>query len=229
MMELTILMPCRNEEATVAACIAEAKDYLARRNISGEILIADNASTDNSRSIAEAAGARILFVPEPGYGNALRSGIRAARGRYIIMGDCDGSYDFSRLDAMLSALREGWELVLGNRFLGGIEPGAMPCLHRFVGVPFLSFLGRLRFRRNLGDFHCGLRGISRESAASLTFRCSGMEFATEMIGRYADSGKRICQVPVPLRKDRRGRPGHLRPLRDGLRHLFLLLFWKKIP
>lgn len=225
MMELTILMPCRNEAGTVEACVAEAKAYLARSGIDGEVLVADNASTDLSRYLAQASGARVVHVSEKGYGHAVRSGILAARGKYIIMGDCDGSYDFSRLDSMLTCLRGGWDLVVGNRFLGGIQPGAMPFWHRYLGVPLLSFLGRVRFRQKLGDFHCGLRGFSRASAAELIFRCGGMEFATEMIGRYADAGKRICQVPVPLRKDLRNRPGHLRTVRDGLRHLILILFW----
>lgn len=224
-MELTILMPCCNEAATVVACIAEAKAYLTSRGIAGEVLVADNASMDASRYLAEAAGAEVIFVPERGYGHAVRGGISGARGKYIIMGDCDGSYDFSHLDDMLACLRDGWDLVIGNRFLGGIQPGAMPFLHRYVGVPMLSFLGRIRFRQEVGDFHCGLRGFSRESAAELTFHCGGMEFATEMIGRYADAGKRICQVPVPLRRDLRNKSGHLRTVRDGMRHLCLILFW----
>ncbi len=228
MMELTILMPCRNEAVTVEACVREAKEYLTSKGISGEVLVADNGSTDGSGTLAEAAGAEVISVPEAGYGNAVRGGIRAARGKYIIMGDCDRSYDFSQLDAMLAALREGWDLVIGNRFLGGIQPGAMPALHRHVGVPILSWLGRIRFRQNVGDFHCGLRGFSRESANKLTFRCGGMEFATEIIGRFSDAGMKICQVPVPLRRDLRGHPGHLRTVRDGLRHLYLLAFWDRV-
>lgn len=225
MMELTILMPCCNEAATVVSCIREAKAYLTSRGIDGEVLVADNASTDASRCLAEAAGADVILVPERGYGHAVRGGIAGARGKYIIMGDCDGSYDFSCLDDMLACLRNGWDLVIGNRFLGGIQPGAMPFLHRYVGVPLLSFLGRIRFHQKVGDFHCGLRGFSRESAEELTFRCGGMEFATEMIGRYADAGKSVCQVPVPLRKDLRNNRGHLRTVRDGMRHLCLILFW----
>lgn len=227
MMELTILMPCRNEAETVEACVIEAKGYLASRGIAGEVLVADNGSTDGSRILAEAAGAEVISVLEVGYGNALRGGIRAARGKYIVMGDCDGSYDFSRLDAMIAELREGWDLVIGNRFLGGIEPGAMPVLHRYVGVPILSLLGRIRFRQTVGDFHCGLRGFSRESVNRLTFRCGGMEFATEIIGRFSDAGMKICEIPVPLRRDLRGHPGHLRTVRDGFRHLYLLLFWDR--
>ena len=226
MTELTILMPCRNEENTVADCVAQARIFLESRHISGQVLVADNGSTDRSRQRATDAGAEVVCVPEIGYGNAVRGGMAQARGKYIIMGDCDGSYDFSGLDEMLEKLRGGWELVVGNRFLGGIRKGAMPFAHRYVGVPVLSLLGRLRFRQNLGDFHCGLRGFSRESAEKLTFCCEGMEFATEMIGRFSDAGCRICQVPVPLLRDRRGHPGHLRTVPDGLRHLRLLLCWK---
>jgi len=227
MIELTILMPCRNEAATVEACVAEAKGYLASSGIAGEVLVVDNGSTDCSRNLAEAAGSEVIIVPEAGYGNAVLGGIQAAQGKYIIMGDCDGSYDFSQLDEMLAKLREGCDLVIGNRFLGGIQPGAMPVLHRYVGVPILSLLGRIRFRQNVGDFHCGLRGFSRESVDKLTFRCGGMEFATEIIGRFSDAGMKICQVPVPLRRDLRGHPGHLRTVRDGLRHLYLLVFWDR--
>lgn len=226
MTELTILMPCRNEEKTVAACVAEARDFLESRHIRGQVLVADNGSTDSSRQRAIDAGAEVVCVPEIGYGNAVRFGLRAARGTYVIMGDCDGSYDFAGLDEMLEKLRCGWELVVGNRFLGGIQKGAMPFAHRYVGVPALSLLGRLRFRQKLGDFHCGLRGFSREAAENMNFCCGGMEFATEMIGRFSDAGYRICQVPVPLRRDKRGHPGHLRTVPDGLRHLRLLLFWK---
>lgn len=175
-MELTILMPCCNEAETVASCVAEAKAYLSGRGIDGEVLVADNASEDASRCLAEAAGAEVIFVPERGYGHAVRGGIAGARGKYIIMGDCDGSYDFSHLDDMLTCLRSGWDLVIGNRFLGGIQSGAMPFLHRYVGVPLLSFLGRIRFHQAVGDFHCGLRGFFRESAEELTFHCGGMEF-----------------------------------------------------
>lgn len=228
MIELTILMPCRNEAETVEACVREAMEYLAGREIAGEVLVADNGSTDGAGLLAENMGAKVVRVPDLGYGHAVRGGICAARGRYIIMGDCDGSYDFSRLDAMVEKLRQGWDLVLGNRFLGGIQPGAMPPLHRYVGVPLLSWLGSLRFHEKLGDFHCGLRGFSRESAQKLTFRCGGMEFATEIIGRFADAGMKICQIPVPLRRDLRGHPGHLRTIRDGWRHLILILFWKPV-
>ena len=226
-MELTILMPCLNEAASVAVCAREAVKYLKSRGIDGEVLVADNESADNSRELAALAGARVLTVAEKGYGNALRQGICAARGKYVIMGDCDGSYDFSDLDEMVEKLREGWHLVVGNRFSGGIMPGAMPWSHRYFGVPFLSFLGRLRFGVKITDFHCGLRGVSRKAALQAGFMCGGMEFATEMIGRFADADLKMCQVPVTLRKDLRNGRGHLRAIPDGLRHLKLILFWKR--
>ena len=226
-MELTILMPCLNEATTVAACVREAATFLESRMIEGEVLVADNGSADPSRELAAGAGARVIKVPEPGYGNALRQGIRDAKGKYIIMGDCDGSYDFSSLEPMLDALRQGAQLVVGNRFSGGIAPGAMPRSHRYFGVPLLSRLGRMRFHVDVTDFHCGLRGMSRTAAQELTFRCSGMEFATELIGRFADAGFTVRQLPVPLRKDQRRGPGHLRTIPDGFRHLALILFWKR--
>lgn len=225
-MELTILMPCLNEAATVAECVREASAYLRSRGIAGEVLVADNGSTDGSAELAAAAGATVIVVPEQGYGNALRQGICAAGGRFVIMGDCDGSYDFSDMDPILQKLCEGWHLVMGNRFSGGIAPGAMPASHRYFGVPLLSWLGRCRFGVGISDFHCGLRGIVRTDALRVGLRCSGMEFATEMVGRFADADLKICQVPVRLQKDRRQGSGHLRTIRDGLRHLTLLIFWK---
>lgn len=226
-MELTILMPCLNESASVAFCIQEASSYLKSRRITGEVLIADNGSSDGSRELALDAGARVITVPEKGYGNAVRFGIHAAKGRYIIIGDCDGSYDFSNLDPILEKLRQGWHLVIGNRFSGGISRGAMPFSHRYCGVPMLSWLGRCRYKVNISDFHCGLRGIARSAALETEFQCTGMEFATEMIGRFADAGFKIAQVPVYLRKDLRQHSGHLRTIPDGMRHLLLILFWKK--
>ena len=225
-MELTILMPCLNEEQTVAFCVREALEYLHSRKISGEVLVADNGSTDNSAEAAAAAGARVITVLEKGYGNAIRGGIHAARGRCIILGDCDGSYDFSNLDDMLTELRRGFQLVVGNRFAGGIASGAMPLSHRYFGVPVLSWMGRCRFGAAISDFHCGLRGVYRDAALECGLRCTGMEFATEVIGRFVEKGYRITQIPVPLRKDRRKGPSHLRTVPDGLRHLLLILFWK---
>jgi glycosyltransferase involved in cell wall biosynthesis len=223
--ELTILMPCLNEAATVGRCIAKARGFLERAGIAGEVLVADNGSDDGSVALAQQAGARVVEVPERGYGAALAAGIAAARGRYVIMGDADDSYDFSRLEPFVEKLRQGYPLVVGNRFRGAIHPGAMPPLHRYLGNPVLSFLGRLLFRARVGDFHCGLRGFDREAARSLDLRTRGMEFASELIVKAALAGWRIADVPTALHPDGRGRPPHLRSWRDGWRHLrFLLLF-----
>lgn len=223
--ELTVLMPCLNEARTVATCVAAARQFLDDSAISGEVLVADNGSTDGSQERAREAGACVIHVPRRGYGAALRAGIEAARGRYVIMGDSDDSYDFSALRAFLDSLRGGAQLVVGNRFRGGIAPGAMPPLHRFLGNPVLSFFGRLFFRAPIGDFHCGLRGFSREAVQRLGLVSPGMEFASEMIAKAALARLRIEEVPTTLRPDGRGRPPHLRTWRDGWRHLrFLLLF-----
>jgi glycosyltransferase involved in cell wall biosynthesis len=223
--ELTILMPCLNEARTVESCATAARRYLDQAGVDGEVLVADNGSTDDSPQIAAAAGARVLHVPTQGYGAALMAGIEAARGRYVIMGDADCSYDFSNLDAYMDRLRIGADLVMGNRFKGGIAPGAMPWLHRYLGNPVLSFVGRLFFRTRIGDFHCGLRGFSREAVQRLGLIAPGMEFASEMIAKAAMARLRIDEVPTTLRPDGRGRPSHLRTWRDGWRHLrFLLLF-----
>ena len=225
MTELTILMPCLNEAATVAQCIAKARGFLERTGIDGEVLVADNGSADGSRALAERAGARVVEVARPGYGAALAGGIAAARGRYVVMGDADDSYDFGSLDAFVTKLREGYPLVMGNRFRGGIRKGAMPLLHRHLGNPVLSFLGRLLFHAKVGDFHCGLRGFDREAIGSLHLRTTGMEFASELIVKASLAGWRIAEVPVILHPDGRGRAPHLRSWRDGWRHLrFLLLF-----
>ena len=225
MTELTILMPCLNESATVGSCIAKARGFLERAGIEGEVLIADNGSQDGSRALAERAGARVIEVAKRGYGAALAGGIAAARGRYIIMGDADDSYDFGHLDGFVARLREGYPLVMGNRFRGGIRKGAMPFLHRYVGNPVLSFVGRLLFRTRVGDFHCGLRGFDREAVRSLQLRTTGMEFASELVVKASLAGWRIAEVPTTLSPDGRGRPPHLRTWRDGWRHLrFLLLF-----
>ena len=223
--ELTILMPCLDEAKTVGRCVEIARDFLAREGIDGEVLVADNGSGDGSREIATAAGARIVEVPQRGYGAALLAGIEVARGRFIIMGDADGSYDFSKLGGFVEHLRDGAQLVMGNRFRGGIEPGAMPHLHRYLGNPVLSFLGRLYFRTSIGDFHCGLRGFSRQAVQELHLVTGGMEFASEMVAKAALAHWRIDEVPTVLRPDGRDRPPHLRTWRDGWRHLrFLLLF-----
>lgn len=222
--ELTILMPCLNEEKSIAYCIEEAYQYIVKTGIDGEILITDNGSIDSSPEIAERCGARVVPVAEKGYGNALLGGIRAARGKYILMADCDGSYDLTAAGEYLKKLREGYALVVGNRYLGGIEPGAMPFMHRYVGVPILSWLGRLRYRVRVGDFHCGMRAFEREKALALGLHCGGMEFATEMIGGFATAGEKICEIPTVLRKDRRNGKSHLRTLADGWQHLKLIVF-----
>ena len=223
--ELTILMPCLNEAETLAICVAKAVAYLERSGVHGEVLIADNGSTDGSQMIAAAAGARVEAIDGKGYGNALLGGIRAARGRYVIMGDSDDSYDFSDLDAFVAKLREGHALVMGNRFKGGIKPGAMPLLHRYLGNPVLTAVGRVFFRSPCGDFHCGLRGFDRAAILDLDLRAPGMEFASEMVVKATIHGLRITEVPTTLWPDGRSRPPHLRSWRDGWRHLrFLLLF-----
>jgi glycosyltransferase involved in cell wall biosynthesis len=218
-------MPCLNEAATVGRCVQQARRFLEQAGVEGEVLVADNGSSDDSRTLAAQAGARVITVAQRGYGAALNAGIAAARGRYVIMGDADESYDFSRLEDFVAKLRAGYPLVMGNRFRGGIEPGAMPALHRYLGNPVLSFVGRLFFRAKISDFHCGLRGFEREAACALDLRTSGMEFASELVVRAALAGWRIAEVPTTLRPDGRGRPPHLRSWRDGWRHLrFLLLF-----
>ena len=225
MPELTILMPCLDEAETIRSCVAKARGFLERTGIDGEVLVADNGSSDGSRAFAEAAEARVIHVVERGYGAALRAGIEAARGKYVIMGDADDSYDFSRLELFIAKLREGYPLVMGNRFLGGILAGAMPLLHRYFGNPVLSFIGRLFFRTSVGDFHCGLRGFDRAAVLALDLQTTGMEFASELVVKAALAGYRIAEVPTTLAHDGRGRSSHLRSWRDGWRHLrFLLLF-----
>ncbi len=221
--ELTILMPCLDEAETIATCVAKAMRYLSQARIAGEVLVADNGSTDGSQEIAARLGARIVPVAEKGYGAALLGGIAAARGRYVIMGDADDSYDFSDLDAFVERLRGGAELVMGNRFAGGIAPGAMPALHRYLGNPVLSFVGRLFFRVSTRDFHCGLRGFDAGAIRGLDLRTTGMEFASEMVVRCALAGLRIEEVPTTLRPDGRSRAPHLKTWRDGWRHLKFLL------
>ncbi|MDD2324599.1 MAG: glycosyltransferase family 2 protein [Alphaproteobacteria bacterium] len=223
--ELSIVMPCLNEARTLPLCLYKARAFLEENGIEGEIVVADNGSEDGSARLAEGFGARVVHVAEKGYGAALAGGISACRGRYVIMGDADDSYDFSDLMPFVQKLREGVQLVVGNRFKGGIKKGAMPFLNRYLGNPVLSFIGRLFFRIPLGDFHCGLRGFSREAVLSLGLRTVGMEYASEMIVRASLMGLRMEEVSVTLSPDGRDRSPHLHPWRDGWRHLrFLLLY-----
>jgi hypothetical protein len=223
--EVSVLMPCLNEAETIEVCIRKALRWFARAGVRGEVVVADNGSTDGSIEIARAAGARVVPIPMRGYGSALRGGIEAARGRFVIMGDADDSYDFSALDAHIEKLRHGYDLVMGNRFAGGIRPGAMPPLHRYLGNPVLSWLGRLFFKSPVRDFHCGLRGFSRTAVLGLDLRTTGMEFASELVVKATLFGLKITEVPTSLSPDGRSRPPHLRSWRDGWRHLrFLLLY-----
>jgi len=222
--QLSVVMPCLNEIETVAICVAKALGWIKSRGIAGEVIVADNGSSDGSQAAAEKAGARVVPVGERGYGSALMGGIRAARGRWVIMGDADDSYDFSRLDGFWQKLSGGDELVMGNRFRGGIRPRAMPLLHRYLGNPVLSLLGRLFYRSPVGDFHCGLRGFDRKAILGLGLSSPGMEFASEMVVKATLAGLKISEVPTTLDPDGRTRPPHLRTWRDGFRHLqFLLL------
>lgn len=221
--ELTILMPCLNEAETLAVCIGKAKKYLEESGVNGEILIADNGSTDGSQQIAVDNGARVVNVPEKGYGAALIGGCNGALGKYVIMGDADDSYDFLHLGPFVEKLREGYDLVMGNRFKGGIEPGAMPPLHRYLGNPVLSFIARLFFPCKIGDYHCGLRGYNRESILKLGLVTTGMEYASEMVVKSTLNHLKIAEVPTTLKKDGRSHAPHLRSWSDGWRHLKFLL------
>jgi glycosyltransferase involved in cell wall biosynthesis len=223
--ELSIVMPCLNEAETLATCVGKAMSFLRTHNVRGEVIVADNGSTDRSQEIAEANGARVVHVREKGYGSALQSGIGAALGQFVVMGDADDSYDFASLEQFLDRLRGGAHLVMGNRFAGGISPGAMPHLHRYLGNPVLSGIGRLFFKSPVGDFHCGLRGFRKSAFEQMKLRTMGMEFASEMVVKATLMGLRVEEVPIVLHKDGRSRPPHLRSWRDGWRHLrFLLLF-----
>jgi hypothetical protein len=225
MTELSVVMPCLNEAETLATCITKARTSLESLGVDGEIVVADNGSTDGSQDIATSLGARVVPVAERGYGAALRAGIAAAEGRFVIMADADDSYALDDLGPFLEALRGGADLVMGNRFAGGIEPGAMPALHRYLGNPVLSWVGRLFFRVPINDFHCGMRGFSRDRVLSLGLTTTGMEFASEMVVRAAIGGLTITEVPTTLKPDGRSREPHLRTWRDGWRHLrFLLAF-----
>ena len=226
--DLTILMPCLNEAETLARCVEKAKAGIANANVRGEILIADNGSTDGSQAIATQHGARVVAIPERGYGSALIGGSRAAAGKWILMGDADDSYDFSQADRFVKKLQDGYELVMGCRLPSGggtISPGAMPWKNRWIGNPILSTIGRLFFKCPAHDFHCGLRGYTRDAFEAMDLQTTGMEFASEMVIKATLRKMKITEVPVTLSKDGRSRPPHLKPWRDGWRHLrFMLLF-----
>lgn len=223
--ELTILMPCLNEAETLAACVIQAREFLSSSGIVGEVLIADNGSTDGSRDIARANGARVAEISQRGYGSALIGGIEAARGTYIVMGDADGSYDFGNLMPFIARLREGADLVMGNRFRGGIAKNAMPPLHRYLGNPVLSLIGRVFYPSEIKDFHCGLRSFRRDAILGLDLQTPGMEFASEMVVKATIRKLAIAEVPTTLSPDGRSRPPHLRSWHDGWRHLRFLLVY----
>lgn len=224
-MQLTILMPCLNEAETLATCIKKANKWIAESGVAAEVVIADNGSTDGSQDIAQSLGARVVPVKERGYGAALFHGSMAAAGEWIIMGDSDDSYDFSKLDAFVEKLKQGYDLVMGNRFLGGIAPGAMPWKNKYIGNPVLTWIGRLLFKCPAKDFHCGLRAFRKDAFLKMDLRTTGMEYASEMVIKATLFKMKIAEVPTTLSKDGRSRPPHLRPWRDGWRHLrFMLLF-----
>lgn len=227
-MEISIVMPCLNEAETLEICITKALNFLKKNNILGEVIIADNGSTDGSLKIAEKLGAKVVHAKIKGYGAALQAGVKNAEGKYVIIGDSDDSYDFSNLMPFIEKLREGNDLVMGNRFKGGIAKAAMPFLHRYVGNPVLSFIGRLFFKTEIRDFHCGLRAFSKEAYKKMDLKTTGMEFASEMVVKASLKKMRIQEVPTTLSPDGRTRPPHLRTFRDGWRHLrFLLIFSPK--
>lgn len=221
-LELTILMPCLNEENTIQYCIKQAKDYLDKNNILGEVLIVDNGSIDNSVNLALELGARVVLYPNKGYGNALIKGIKESKSKFIIFGDCDCSYDFSKLDDFIFHLRNGKDFVIGNR-LSLLEKGSMPFLHRYIGVPILSWLGRKIYKTNIKDFHCGLRGVRKDSFKNIPFKSKGMEFASEIIGKAVNNNLNIKEVNINYYKDKRNKKSNLRPFRDGLRHIKVIL------
>jgi len=222
-MDVSLVMPCLNEERTVGICVRKAQAALSALGVKGEVIVADNGSTDRSVEIARELGARVVTQPVKGYGAALQAGIEASRGRIVIMGDADDSYDWGAIEPFVRKVEEGWDLVVGNRFKGGILPGAMPWLHRYVGNPVLSLFTRIAFGVGLGDVHCGMRAFTRSAFERMRTATSGMEFATEMVANAAHSGLRIAEVPTRLYPDKRDRPPHLRSFRDGWRHLRFIL------
>jgi hypothetical protein len=220
---VSFVLPCLNEARTLEACIREVQACIREHALDAEIVVADNGSSDGSPAIASAAGARVVHASQRGYGAALMAGFDAARGEYLVMGDSDLSYDFREAPRLLAKLREGAGLAMGSRFLGRIEPGAMPLLHRYLGNPVLSWVGRWFFRVPISDFHCGLRALTREAYQAMELRTTGMEFASEMVVKAGVKKLRVAEAPVTLRPDGRGRPPHLRTWRDGWRHLRFLL------
>ncbi len=222
-LEVSVVMPCLNENATIGTCVSKALQAIRKLNLSGEVIVGDNGSTDGSQEIAVACGARVISVTNRGYGAALQGAIAAARGRFVLMGDSDDSHDFAQLDVFLSKLHEGYDLVVGNRFSGRIQPGAMPLLHRYVGNPVLSGIGRLLFKSPIGDFHCGLRAFRRRSIEELRLQMLGMEFASEMVVKATLSGLRLTEIPTTLSPSGRKRGSYVRTWRDGWRHLSFLL------
>jgi glycosyltransferase involved in cell wall biosynthesis len=223
--ELSVVMPCLNEAETIGICIQKAMHWMQSNGVAGEVVIGDNGSTDGSQELATNLGARVIAVPRKGYGSALMGAIEAAKGKYVIMGDSDDSYDFSNLGPFVQELRAGKDLVMGNRFKGGIAPGAMPFLHKYLGNPVLSFIGRLFFNCPVRDFHCGLRGFRQDIVSLLDLKTTGMEFASEMVVKATLFKLNITEVPTTLKKDGRSRPPHLRTWRDGWRHLRFLLIY----
>jgi len=223
--ELSIVLPCLNEEKTVGNCVSQAKSFLKESKVIGEVIVADNGSTDNSVEIAKKNDARVIHVTNKGYGSALMGGFETANGKYIIMADADESYDLANLMPFVEKLREGYDLVMGNRFKGGIKKGAMPWHHKYIGNPVLSFIGQLFFRTPAKDFHCGLRGFTKEAIAKMNLQTTGMEFASEIVVKASILEMKVTEVPTTLSPDGRARPPHLRSIRDGWRHLrFLLIF-----
>jgi glycosyltransferase involved in cell wall biosynthesis len=223
--EVSVVLPCLNEAGTIGICVKKALNSLKKGGIEGEVILADNGSTDRSVEIATSLGARAISINEKGYGNALRGGFAAARGKYIIMADADDSYDLENLMPFIEKLRDGFDLVMGNRFKGGIKKGAMPWHHRYIGNPVLSFLGKLFFKTPANDFHCGLRGFTKEAIEKMNLKTTGMELASEIVIKSSILGMKVCEVPTILSPDGRNRPPHLRSFRDGWRHLRFLLMY----
>lgn len=222
-MYLTILIPCLNEEKTIGICIKKAKEFIEKNKIEAEILIVDNGSTDNSIQIAKKLETRIIFVKEKGYGNALIQGTKAAKGKYIIMGDADDSYNFLELDEFIRKLDDGYDLVIGNRFKGKMEKGAMKVLHRYIGTPLISMIARKRHKIKIYDINCGLRAYDRKKIIRTNCTSSGMEYASEMVIKAQKNNLKICEIPINFYKDKRGRSSHLNTISDGIRHLKLIL------